>query len=302
MPGDEPYLTHRPLVLRLAYDITGSWSDAEDVAQQTWVRWNGVDTEVRNARAYLARIATHLALDVVARRDTVGYPGPFLPEPVPTGPGADAIVELADEVEIALMVVLGTLSPLERAAFLLHDVFAFTHEEVADMLGRAPAAVRQLASRARRRVHDRREPAPPEVDGEELRRLTERFLAAAQQGDLTALRAFLTDDVVFVGDGGGQVRSVRRPVEGSDNVARLVVGLATNLDAAGRFEVVEVNHRPALTFRLGGALDSVIWLLLRDGRISQILAVRNPAKLAAIGKQREHPTHDEPDNGRRRSS
>lgn len=285
MPGDEQYLTHRPLILRLAYDITGSWSDAEDVAQQTWVRWHGVDTEVHHARAYLARIATHLALDVVARRDRVGYPGPFLPEPIPTGPGADAIVELADEVEIALMVVLGTLSPLERAAFLLHDVFAFTHEEVADMLGRRPAAVRQLASRARRRVQDRPEPGFPDVDGDELRLLTERFLAAAQRGDLSELRTFLTDDAVFVGDGGGQVRSVLRPVEGSEKVARLVVGLVTNLDGADRFEVIEVNHRPALAFSLGGALDSVVWLLVRDGRVAHILAVRNPAKLAAITRR-----------------
>lgn len=284
MSRDDDYLTHRPLVVRLAYDITGSWTDAEDVAQQAWVRWQGVHGEVRHPRAYLARIATTLALDAVARREQVGYPGPFLPEPVLTGPGADELVETADEVEIALMVVLGALSPLERAAFLLHDVFAFTHEEVADMLGRQPAAVRQLASRARRRVQERDCQSPPEVDGPELQGLAEHFLAAARHGDVDTLRAFLTDDVVFVGDGGGKVRAVRRPVEGADKVARLLAGLATSLGATSRFEVVEANHRLALAFYEGDVLDQVVWLLMRDGRIHRAYAVRNPDKLDHVSR------------------
>lgn len=281
---DTDYLTHRPLVLRLAYDITGSWADAEDVAQQTWVRWQGVGGEVRNPRAYLARIATTLALDAVAARREVGYPGPFLPEPVPTGHGADEVLELAQEVEIALMVVLGSLSPLERAAFLLHDVFAFTHEEVAEMLGRRPPAVRQLASRARRRVQARDGQAGPAVDAAELAQLTQRFLAAAQHGDLEALQTLLTEDVVFVGDGGGKVRSALRPVEGGEKVARLLVGLVATLGVGSRFEVAQVNHRPAVVFYDGELLDQVVWLVPRGDRVAQILVVRNPDKLSGVGR------------------
>lgn len=148
----EPYLEHRNLLLRLAYDITGSWADAEDVAQQVYVRWQGVG-EASNPRAYLARMAVNAALDLVGKR---GYRGPFLPGPLPTGPGADEAVADAEEVEFALAVVLQSLSPLERAAFLLHDVFAFSYPEIADMLVRSSAAVRQLGHRAREHVQARR--------------------------------------------------------------------------------------------------------------------------------------------------
>lgn len=281
MSRDVDYLSHRPLIVRLAYDITGSWTDAEDVAQQAWVRWQAVTGEVGQPRAYLARVATTLALDVVAARDKVGYPGPFLPEPVLTGPGADEAVEHASEVEIALMVVLGTLSPLERAAFLLHDVFAFTHEEIAAMLGRRPAAVRQLASRARRRVQER--PAEePAVGGDDLKEMTQRFLAAARAGEVDQLRSFLTDDVVFVGDGGGKVPSVLRPVTGSDRVARFLVGVSARLGADVRFEVVHANQRPALAVHDGTTLDQILWLVLSEGRIRDIYSVRNPDKLTEV--------------------
>lgn len=283
MQVEQEYLAHRSLVVRLAYDITGSWADAEDVAQQTWLRWQSVDTEVENPRAYLARIASRLALDVVAARERMGYPGPFLPEPVPTGPGADAAVEQAQEVEVALMVVLGTLSPLERAAFLLHDVFGFSHAEVADMLGRQEAAVRQLASRARRRIRERPDAVASDLDVAELRDLSDRFLGAARNGDLAALQEFLTEDVVFVGDGGGVASTTRRPVHGVDPVARLLVGLMTKYGSRMELEVVQANHRPALAMYLGGELDTLTWLIVREGRIARVLVVRNPHKLGLWG-------------------
>lgn len=306
MADDAPFLRHRPLVVRLAYDITGSWADAEDVAQQAYLRWRGVTADVANPRAYLARIATNLALDAVTRPRRVDYVGPYLPEPVPTGPGADAALEVAAEVEVALMVVLESLSPLERAAFLLHDVFDFSHAEVARMLDREPAAVRQLTSRARRHVQARRpDPGPvadqavsnqampnqavadrAATDQAALATLTETFLQAAREGDLETLQRQLCADAVFIGDGGGRRPSALRPVSGAEKVARLLVGLGRNLGDYSRLEIVEANRRLALVFWAGDEIDTVVWLVLSGGLVSQILAVRNPDKLVALAAAR----------------
>lgn len=291
MADDAPFLRHRPLVVRLAYDITGSWADAEDVAQQAYLRWRGVTADVANPRAYLARIATNLALDAVTRPRRVDYVGPYLPEPVPTGPGADAALEVAAEVEVALMVVLESLSPLERAAFLLHDVFDFSHAEVARMLDREPAAVRQLTSRARRHVQARRpDPGPVAdkavADQAALASLTETFLQAAREGDLETLQRQLCADAVFIGDGGGRRPSALRPVSGAEKVARLLVGLGRNLGDYSRLEIVEANRRLALVFWAGDEIDTVVWLVLSGGLVSQILAVRNPDKLVALAAAR----------------
>lgn len=281
-PSDA-YLTHRSLVVRLAYDITGSWTDAEDVASQVYLSWQAVEGPVGNPRAYLARMATNRALDVAAARDQVGYVGPWLPEPILTGPSADEAIVLADEVEIALMVVLGSLSPLERAAFLLHDVFAFSHAEVAEMLGRHPAAVRQLASRARAHLAERR--PPREVAPAELSFLVTSFLGAARDGDLATLQQHLTSEAVFIGDGGGHVRTALRPVVGADKVARLLVGLATRLDPSTRFEPIVANQRLGFAVWFGDVLDQVLWLLLDGDRVSQLLCVRNPDKLTTLRQQ-----------------
>lgn len=280
--GDDAYLRHRNLILRLAYDITASWADAEDVAQQAYLRWRAVTTPVLNPRAYLARVATNLALDVVARRDREGYPGPFLPEPIPTGPGADEAVSEAAEVEIALMVVLGSLSALERAVFVLHDVFGFPHGDIADMLGRQPAAIRQMNRRARSHVHAR--PPRQPVDTAQLSDFTDRFLSAAREGDVATLTTFLTDDARFVGDGGGRVSAARHPVVGAATVARLVVGLAAQVGSEIRAVPVQANNTTGLAIYLGGRLEQVMWFTFTDaGRVDQILAVRNPMKLGHIG-------------------
>ena len=274
------YLTHRGLVVRLAYDITGTWSDAEDVAQQVYVRWCAVETPVRNPRAYLARMATHQALDVVAARERVGYVGEFLPEPLIDGADADLLT--AHEVEIALMVVLGSLSPLERAVFVLHDVFGFTHPEIATMLDRTPAAVRQLNHRARSHVQSRR--PYKEVDEAALGTLVGTFLAAAKAGDVDGLVALLAEDATLVSDGGGKINAAIRPVVSAEKVARFLVGVASLLDPSGSVEIVPANGRPALLFRRGdGSGDSVLWVLVGDdGRAADLYLVRNPDKLSRL--------------------
>lgn len=286
--ADDDFLRHRNLVVRLAYDITGSWADAEDVASQVYLAWRAVGGPVTNPRAYLARMATHKALDTVEARRRVGYVGAWLPEPVLTGPGADEALAQADEVEIALMLVLGSLSPLERAAFLLHDVFAFSHAQIGEILGRDPAAVRQLASRARTHLAERRRPT--DVDADHLAATLDAFWAAARRGDLDGLVSHLTEDAVFVGDGGGRVRTALRPVTGAEKVARLLVGLAAGLDRAGvgdgvRFEPIVANRRPGVAIWLDDALDQIVWVLFEDGRIAEVVSVRNPDKLAAVARR-----------------
>lgn len=292
---DDAFVTHRSLVMRLAYDITGSWADAEDVASHVYLSWRAVDRHVTNPRAYLARMATHRALDVIATRDRIGYTGPWLPEPVLTSPAADEAVALADEVEIALMVVLGSLSPLERAAFLLHDVFAFSHAEVAEMLGREPAAVRQLASRARGHIANRR--PHREVAPAELSELVDNFLLAARTGDLDYLTAQLTSDVVFIGDGGGRVASTLRPVLGPDKVARFFIGVAKRLDDTVRFEPVVLNRQLGFAVWVGDVLDQVLWLLFEDRRISRLLSVRNPDKLGTLAAHLRRERTEQPPSG-----
>ncbi|NKE10681.1 MULTISPECIES: sigma factor-like helix-turn-helix DNA-binding protein [Kocuria] len=269
---------HRSLVLRLAYDITGSWAAAEDVAQSVALRWLTA-SGVREERAYVARMAVNAALDVVARRE---YTGPVLPGPVPTGPGVDEIVEQASEVEFALARVLQSLSPLERTAFLLHDVFGFSYAEVGAMLNRSPEAMRQLGSRPRRHVQEdrsrfRAEPA-------QVRALAERFFAAARAGDVDGLRALLTADVSLVADGGGRASAAVRPIRTADAVARYVVGLAEKALQGVRVEEIVANGQQAwLLRRSDDVVDQVMWLASADGNaIAEIATVRDPRKLAAL--------------------
>ena len=267
---------HRRLAVRIAYGITGSWADAEEIAQEAMLRVLQAD-DVRDERALLARVATNLSLDRLRRRARVEYVGPWLPEPVATGPGADEAVARAEEVELALMIVLQSLSPVERATLLLHDVFGFSHEEVAQMLGRTPAAVRQSARRARAAAAARR-PRFAHTDAD-ARALIERFTAAVMEGDVERLVSLLTADATLVTDGGGKVSAALRPVQGADAVARFLVGLASKF--AGRVAVapLELNHATAIGVLLDGQLDQVQWLGTEEGRISAIRILRNPDKL-----------------------
>ena len=269
---------HRDLAVRLAYDITGSWADAEEIAQEALARvW--ATTEVRDPRALLARVTTNLAIDRL-RASRVDYVGPYLPEPVLTSDGADVEVERAEEVEIALLVALETLSPVERAALLLHDVFAFSFDEVARMLDRSPAAVRQAASRARAHAASRR----PRFthDDEATRQLVERFFAAVDEGEVAGLVDLLTADATLVSDGGGVVSAARRPLVGAEQVARFLAGLGAKFQ--GRFTVApaHLNRADAHLVFVDGSLDQVVWLGISEDRISALYLVRNPDKLHGV--------------------
>jgi len=278
-PNDD-FLRHRGLVVRLAYDLTGSWSDAEDIAQEAWVRWQRVADHghIADPRAYLARIATNLALDSLRRRKD--YPGEYLPEPIPTGPGADADLIAAEEIHLALALVLQSMSPLERAAFVLHEAFGFSHPEIAEILGREPAAVRQLVHRGRSHVQARRPRF--DVDPVEVERVATAFRDAALGGDLDGLMAVLAENVVLVADGGGKASAAIRPILGADKVARFVLGIAARATEATTVEFAELNHHLAWIVRAADRADQVGWLGVDDGRVPSIHIVRTPDKLARL--------------------
>jgi RNA polymerase sigma-70 factor (ECF subfamily) len=281
---------HRRLLVGAAYRILGSHADAEDVVQEAWIRWSAVDpTTVDDARAYLFTITSRLALNRLrqlrARRES--YVGPWLPEPVATGPavdGAEAAV-LADEVSMALLIVLESLSPLERAAFVLGDVFGMPSAEVALALDRSPAAVRQLLHRARSHV-EARQPRQA-VEAPRHRAVVERFVEAAGQGDVEGLLAVLSPDVTLVTDGGGVRRAALRPIHTADKVARWLMGvLATPEAATLTYEFREVNGELAVVISGPDGTDSVYFFTVEDDRITEVHAIRNPQKLTAVPPRR----------------
>jgi RNA polymerase sigma-70 factor (ECF subfamily) len=279
---------HRPVLLGVAYRMLGRVTDAEDVVQEAWLRWAAADrSEVREPRAYLVRVTTRLAIDrlrqVKARGET--YVGPWLPEPYVTDFG-DTVPDtaeravLADSVSLAVLVVLESLSPLERAVFVLREAFGYPYADIAAMLDRAEPAVRQLAGRARKHVDERR----PRYDVDPIRRrhLTERFLAAAGGGDLKELMSLLAPDVRLVGDSGGKAKAPLRVLESADHVARFIVGVAEKgvPDISWRF--LELNGGPAVIVLSDGKPDSVFQLDVLDGRIQSVYIIRNPDKLHAL--------------------
>ncbi|MEH0528535.1 RNA polymerase sigma-70 factor [Streptomyces stelliscabiei] len=284
---------HRSVLMGVAYRMLGRVADAEDVVQEAWLRWSGADrSEVREPRGYLVRVTTRLAIDrlrqVQSRDET--YPGPWLPEPYVTDYGATVPdtaerAVLADTVSLAVLVVMESLSPLERAVFVLREAFGYPYAEIAAMIDRGEPAVRQLAGRARRHVDERR--PRYEVDPVERRELTERFLAAAAGGDLDRLMALLAPDVRLVGDGGGLGKAPVRVLETADKVGRFVHGVAGKglVDASFRF--VEVNGGLAVVFLSGGKVDSVFQLDVADGRIQCVYILRNPEKLLCLPEMTE---------------
>jgi RNA polymerase sigma-70 factor, ECF subfamily len=281
--SEDAFVTHRRLLFTIAYEMLGSAADAEDVLQESWLKWDRVDhSEVRDERAYLVTIVTRTSLDrlrTIARRRE-DYVGPWLPEPLLTAPDVADDVELADSLSMAMLVVLETLTPTERAVFLLRDVFDLGYDELADAVGKTPAAVRQIAHRARSHVAARR---PRGVTSQaETRAALEAFKSVLDTGDLQPLVDILAPDVLAIGDGGGVKRAMPRPVAGVVKVTRLLqAGLATAGHAMSA-ELVNVNGWPALILRVDGVLDSVVTVQVEDGLITAMYTVRNPHKLSRL--------------------
>jgi RNA polymerase sigma-70 factor (TIGR02957 family) len=286
----ESFDRHRRLLFTVAYEMLGSVADAEDVVQDTWLRWSAEDRDdVLDERAYLVRIASRLALDRLrsarSRRET--YVGPWLPEPLVTTPAADPdpadAAELGEQVSLALLVVLETLSPVERAVFVLREVFGLPAAEVARVLGRSEAAVRQLAHRAREHV-EARQPRF-DTDRRAQREVTELFFAALAGGDVDALIGVLSPGVVLTSDGGGKVSAARRPIVGADKVARFILGVAAKgLEIPDmQVRLTDVNGELAVAAWVGGEPFVSISPVVEDGRIAQVFVVANPDKLAGLG-------------------
>jgi RNA polymerase sigma-70 factor (ECF subfamily) len=284
---EDAFESHRSQLMALAYRMTGSVADAEDIVQEAFIRWKRADRgSVRQSKAFLSKIVMRLCLDSLksarARRET--YVGPWLPEPV-LGEGAMAVddaTELAQDISMALMMALERLSPSERAAFLLHDVFDSSYAEVAATIDRSEAACRQLVSRARAHVRAARPRYAPSTGEHE--RVVRAFGAAILTGDIDGLQKVLAEDVVLYPDGGGRVLSALRPIHGSDRVARFLFGVLKKFPLAGSAQILEqiINGGPGFYIEENGQPVQTMAFDIRDGRIASVYVVRNPDKLARL--------------------
>jgi RNA polymerase sigma-70 factor (TIGR02957 family) len=282
----EAFLAHRTLLFTVAYELLGSAADAEDVLQEAWLRWVGVDLDtVQDQRAYLVRITTRQALDRLRtlRRRKESYVGPWLPEPLLTTPDVAEDVELADSVSMAMLLVLETLTPTERAVFVLREVFDLDYDEIAAAVDKRPAAVRQIAHRARAHVAARRPRGV--VSPAETRAVLEALQRAVETGDLQHLLDMLAPDVVFLGDGGGVVKAALTPVVGAARVARLLAAGLGRVAAAVSLQPAQVNGYPALILRLNGEIDGVMAVRVEGGLVTGLYYVRNPEKLSRVERE-----------------
>ncbi|HXA31693.1 MAG TPA: RNA polymerase sigma-70 factor [Acidimicrobiales bacterium] len=277
---DDPFVTHRGLLFTVAYEMLGSAADAEDVVQETWLRWADVDqTEVHDPRAYLVRIVTRQALNrlrsVSRRREE--YVGEWLPEPLLTSPDVADDVELAASVSIAMLTVLETLGPAQRAVFVLREVFETPYEEIAEVVGKTPAAVRQIAHRARDHVAARQ--PRMHVDRAEQQVTLEKFMSAISSGDVQGLVQVLAPDVVLIADGGGLVRAARKPITGGKTVAAFLARLVELPDMVTT--TAWFNGMPGFRVDVEGEATAVS-VVVEEGRITRIYAIRNPHKLGRL--------------------
>jgi RNA polymerase sigma-70 factor (TIGR02957 family) len=290
----EAFETHRDFLFAVAYRVLGTITDAEDAVQDAWLRWSAAPrAHVADQRAYLARVVANTALSRLraARAHREAYVGPWLPEPLLTEAGPDPAerAELAESVSMAMLVVLESLTPDERAVFVLREVFGFSHAEIGAALGRPDAAVRQLAHRAREHVQARRPRF--DVDWNQQREVTERFIIAAAGGDIGGLMAALAPDVTLLTDGGGKARAALRPITGADKVARFIAGIATRpymgmAIASMSIDAAEVNGTPGTLISAGGQPVAVVTMAVADGRITAIQLLVNPDKLRAVASGR----------------
>jgi RNA polymerase sigma-70 factor (ECF subfamily) len=288
--SDEPFATHRSLLFTVAYEMLGSAADAEDVVQETWLRWAGMGDaaqgEVRDPRAYLVRTVTRQALNRLRTlaRQREDYVGEWLPEPLLTGPDVAEDVELAENVSIAMLTVLETLGPTERAVFVLREVFDVPYDEIAEAVDKSEATVRQIAHRARQHVAARR--PRMKVSRTEEQQVVERFVAALTTGDVQGLMDVLAPDVVAIADGGGLARATRHPIEGRERAVALISRL---FQIAPRVEIATLLVNGAVAVRIDptGELDTVLTFVVENGRISRIYGIRNPDKLGQLQKVTE---------------
>ncbi|TDB84635.1 RNA polymerase sigma-70 factor [Actinomadura sp. KC216] len=282
----EVFVAHRNLLFTVAYEMLGSAADAEDVLQETWLRWATVDlASVRDQRAYLVRIVTRQALDrlrALGRRKE-SYVGPWLPEPLLTAPDVAEDAELADSMSMAMLLVLETLAPIERAVFVLREVFDLPYDEIADAVDKTPAAVRQLAYRARSHVAARRPRGA--VSPAETRAALAAFQRAVETGDLQRLLDILAPDVVALSDGGGVRHALLRPIVGADKVARLLAAGWWTRGAKRSVEPVQINGGPALLVRVNGEIDGVVAVRVENGQVTGAYHVRNPEKLSRMAHE-----------------
>ncbi len=286
---DDAFVTHRPLLFTVAYELLGSAADAEDVLQESWLRWNAVDhAGIRDERAYLVRVVTRQALNQLRTmsRRRESYVGQWLPEPLLTSPDVADDIELAENVSIAMLTVLETLGPTERAVFVLREVFDVPYDEIAAAVGKSTAAVRQITHRAQEHVAARR----PRVtaDRAEQEAVVARFVAAVNSGDLQGLMDVLAPDVVSVADGGGFVRgAARRPIVGADKISRYLLGGLAKLGLPFQARPTWVNGHPAIRGEIDGALAGAISFEIEDGRITRIFSIANPYKLSRLDEEAE---------------
>jgi RNA polymerase sigma-70 factor (TIGR02957 family) len=282
---DDPFVVHRSLLFTVAYGMLGSAADAEDVVQETWLRWADIGDagrdDVRDPRAYLVQMVTRQALNrlrTLARRRE-DYVGEWLPEPLLTSPDVAEDVELAESVSIAMLTVLETLGPAERAVFVLHEVFDVPYDQIAEAVGKSSEAVRQIAHRARRHVSSRR--PRMEVSRTEQQRVVERFLATLATGDVQGLMDVLAPDVVLVADGGGLAPAVRRPIEGMERVAAFLSRFSQVAPGA-EITTLLINGAVAARIDPAGEFNTALTFVVEDGRIARLYVIRNPHKLGRL--------------------
>jgi RNA polymerase sigma-70 factor, ECF subfamily len=293
MPGTvaddlDTFNAHRSLLFAIAYRMTGSVMDAEDIVQEAYLRWQRrEETEVQSPKAYLSIIVTRLGIDHLraahTQRET--YTGSWLPEPLVTDQAPDLadVTALHESISMAFLVLLEDLTPVERAVFLLHDVFAYDFREIAAIVGKGEANCRQIARRARQEIHARRPRFDPSPEHQE--ELTQQFITACTNGDLTALLATLAHDATFWGDGGGKARAPFRPIAGAERIAAFILGVVRRVPDDTEIRRLSINGQPGFLFLSEGAVYTVLTLHIVEGRIQTIHVVANPDKLRAIDAQ-----------------
>lgn len=289
----ETFNQHRSLLFAIAYRMLGTVTDAEDMVQETFLRWQQTaQATVKSAKAYLSTIITRLCIDHLrsARVQREQYIGPWLPEPIMTQPTNDpaAQVELADSLSMAFLVVLERLSPIERAVFLLREIFDYDYDEIAQMVGKSPANCRQILRRSRQHIAAQRPRFP--VSHQQQEQITAQFVKASTQGDLPGLLTLLAQDVTYWSDGGGQVAAALKPLQGAMKVARFLLAIRSKWLSTAVAHITEINGQSGMITLVDGFIHSVTTFDIVDGYIQSVYTVRNPEKLKRMSQMVNPPS------------